>query len=753
MDSSETIYVADREYYHKLRMFKKIYQLTGIPSASDIEKDNTVILNLSDGKSSVQQSFDITISANAPPQISFIDNQEVAQNRSTGQIDFTISDIDNPVNQLTVNALSDNLAIVQTDQIILQGTNSQRTIEILPKTNTFGTVNISLIVSDGEKTSTESFMLTVHAQPFASIGIAENYSRMAATPMSVVFTPTNATHEITSWLWDFGDGETSTEQHPEHTYFLNSRADNPSKYTVSLMVSGPGGESSEIQKDFIWVNDVRYVDFSSNKRAGIIPHTVLFFDQSINMSGDYLWDFGDGHQSTSALATSHTYTEPGIYTVTLTIDDRQLSKINYIKTEGRQIKGTVFSNEDGQTLSDFSVELLLNYQVIASVLTDENGMYRFELLPASEKFLIGVWPPYGTNQYYFQYYNGTQKTLLATRVSTLFSDQDNINFHLEKRPASGISGQVTLLGGTSVEGVDVNAFSTKLMDGISCKTDENGRYTLTGLGTATDYQLSVWYEPYNTEFYYQSSDESVINANQATLLSPSTPIVKNIDIIIKKNGTITGTVQNDAKLVSGIWVNAWSEVLETGNGALSDDNGNYTITGLTGMSNSRNITYYVEIQPLKYPYQVYDNASSREDATTVEINTPSVNFNLKNGNSISGKIVNEDNEPISHVSVVAKSAKNGYQLIALSDFFGNYSLTGLKPSDDYNLSVYSLGYMSQTHTDFFDVRYTNVSNVDFILNKGSVISGTVFSDERLEARGLGQCLVRWDTNRWRINNG
>jgi hypothetical protein len=42
---------------------------------------------------------------------------------------------------------------------------------------------------------------------------------------------------VTTWKWDFGDGATSTEQHPEHTYAK------PGNYVVILDVSGPAGSS------------------------------------------------------------------------------------------------------------------------------------------------------------------------------------------------------------------------------------------------------------------------------------------------------------------------------------------------------------------------------------------------------------------------------------------------------------------------------------------------------------------------------
>jgi hypothetical protein len=43
--------------------------------------------------------------------------------------------------------------------------------------------------------------------------------------------------KITSWKWDFGDGTTSTEQHPTHTY------EKPDHYIVTLWVEGPAGKS------------------------------------------------------------------------------------------------------------------------------------------------------------------------------------------------------------------------------------------------------------------------------------------------------------------------------------------------------------------------------------------------------------------------------------------------------------------------------------------------------------------------------
>jgi PKD repeat protein len=56
-----------------------------------------------------------------------------------------------------------------------------------------------------------------------------------------------STGEITSWLWNFGDGKTSTEQNPTNYYSSDGY------YTVTLTVTGPGCEDTETKTDYIYV--------------------------------------------------------------------------------------------------------------------------------------------------------------------------------------------------------------------------------------------------------------------------------------------------------------------------------------------------------------------------------------------------------------------------------------------------------------------------------------------------------------------
>jgi PKD repeat protein len=73
-----------------------------------------------------------------------------------------------------------------------------------------------------------------------------------AVPLSVEFDDLS-TGQITDWLWDFGDGYTSTLQHPDHVYVVTGTFD------VSLYVEGPGGVDMETKAGFISVSELFYV--------------------------------------------------------------------------------------------------------------------------------------------------------------------------------------------------------------------------------------------------------------------------------------------------------------------------------------------------------------------------------------------------------------------------------------------------------------------------------------------------------------
>ncbi len=111
----------------------------------------------------------------------------------------------------------------------------------------------------------------------------------------------------TSWFWDFGDGNTSTDQHPNHTYAQSGT------YTVCLTVSNDAASDTYCQEINLLAPPMADFVFTDQGNG-----TFSFTDLSTNDPTSWLWDFGDGNTSTEQNPT-HTYAEPGTYTVCLTV--------------------------------------------------------------------------------------------------------------------------------------------------------------------------------------------------------------------------------------------------------------------------------------------------------------------------------------------------------------------------------------------------------------------------------------------------
>jgi PKD repeat protein len=146
-------------------------------------------------------------------------------------------------------------------------------------------------------------------------------------PLTVQFT--DQTHwsegNIVGWYWQFGDGATSTQQHPSHTYpYLSSGQ----AYDVSLTTTTRWGqENTTVKAAYIVVGTVAEgdftVDFTGTPTNGTSPLTVTFTGTvspaETNITS-WRWDFGDGAQGfgQTLAHTYNTYTSNAQYDVTLT---------------------------------------------------------------------------------------------------------------------------------------------------------------------------------------------------------------------------------------------------------------------------------------------------------------------------------------------------------------------------------------------------------------------------------------------------
>jgi PKD repeat protein len=167
--------------------------------------------------------------------------------------------------------------------------------------------------------------------------VAEIYtsSTSGATPFVVHFTGSGNANNgiIESYYWDFGDGSTSNEQNPSHTYITpgaystvltirdNTGATNSKAITITSYANNVNF-SEEVSEPSL-LNNPPTASISASPIIGSAPLPVSFIGAGIDNDGyiySYYWDFGDG-STNNKQNPSHTYTNPGIYTATLTITD------------------------------------------------------------------------------------------------------------------------------------------------------------------------------------------------------------------------------------------------------------------------------------------------------------------------------------------------------------------------------------------------------------------------------------------------
>jgi parallel beta-helix repeat protein len=121
---------------------------------------------------------------------------------------------------------------------------------------------------------------------------------------------------IESWFWDFGDGNTSTEQNPTHSFV------HAGDYTVILNVTDDDGNVSS-DSETVTITFKPSVNFSTDTSNPTTSDTITFTDTSIDSDGSIAarnWSFGDGTYSEKQ-NPKHSYSDDGTYSVTLNVTD------------------------------------------------------------------------------------------------------------------------------------------------------------------------------------------------------------------------------------------------------------------------------------------------------------------------------------------------------------------------------------------------------------------------------------------------
>lgn len=119
--------------------------------------------------------------------------------------------------------------------------------------------------------------------------------------------------------WNFGDGTTLQGDGPfDHTYLDNG------DFTFSLSATDSGGLTGSSSRSITITNVPPTVEAGPD--ASVDMYSVIHFSGQFTDPGPLdthtiSWDFGDGHQSEGSLTPSHTYSQAGTFTVTLSVTD------------------------------------------------------------------------------------------------------------------------------------------------------------------------------------------------------------------------------------------------------------------------------------------------------------------------------------------------------------------------------------------------------------------------------------------------
>ncbi len=124
----------------------------------------TITVSVHDGTNTTSTSFALTVQTaptNTPPSVSTIPPQTVSVGQSTAPLPFTVFDSQTPAANLILSAVSSATGLVPNGNIVLGGSDQNRTVTVTPAPGQIGSAQIKISVSDGTNTMNTTFILTV----------------------------------------------------------------------------------------------------------------------------------------------------------------------------------------------------------------------------------------------------------------------------------------------------------------------------------------------------------------------------------------------------------------------------------------------------------------------------------------------------------------------------------------------------------------------------------------------------------------
>lgn len=299
---------------------------------------------------------------------------------------------------------------------------------------------------------------------------------------------------VTQWHWNFGDGNSSGEQSPEHAFLAGN-------WEVCLTIATDNGCTHQYC-EVLTVGDTTGCESRFNwEEDPVNPQLIHFTDQSTGDSVGWVWNFGDGGTSTEA-HPDHLYALAGNYEVCLTIvtgngvcQSTQCLVVSVGVVPTFPIYGQVLVNQfpaDSVKVTLFS--MIDNHPVLFdSAFVTQWGAYSFYAVPQGT-YLIKAELNQSSSvfgQHLPTYYGNTLLWEEAVRlqVNALVSEAD---VYLVPAPMAtsgtkGLSGVVvngskaSSTGESGIAGVPLYLFNDSQLLIASTLTDVDGGFSFTDL--------------------------------------------------------------------------------------------------------------------------------------------------------------------------------------------------------------------------------------------------------------------------------
>ncbi len=267
-----------------------------------------VALKVTDAKGKVGEATKSLVVRNDRPTLSFTHAPALPTTRDDVRFNATAEDRDGAIASVVWN-FSD-------------GTPEASGAVVTHRFATPGTYKVTVTATDDDgATRTVSKDVTVKkSEPIVDFTMSP-HQNPAPKPGDVVqFTDRTTPGDvaIVNWTWAFGDGGSSTQQNPVHSY------GQPGNYSVKLSVRDAEGKTFNGSK-VLRVNRAPQAAFLANRTSIGMGDSVHFTDQSTDRDGsivDWTWDWGDGSPLTTGRGPhDHAFTAPGSHVVKLTVKD------------------------------------------------------------------------------------------------------------------------------------------------------------------------------------------------------------------------------------------------------------------------------------------------------------------------------------------------------------------------------------------------------------------------------------------------